>query len=74
MSKVTKNYLKAVLMRALRTFFQVLAGALTSAVLLTDVNWFVVLSSAAMSAIFSIVTSFAFTLPEAKDGGRDGSV
>lgn len=63
---LSKKWIQAAGIRAAKTFFQSMAGTLTGATLLTDVDWKVVLSSAAFSAIYSIVTSLAVGLPELK--------
>lgn len=59
-----KDFWKAAGIRALRTFCQVAAGALTTAVLLKDVDWMAALSSAALATIYSVLTSIATGLPE----------
>ena len=58
------KFWKAALIRALRTFCQVVPAAVGSAYLITEVNWLEVLSAAALAAVLSLVTSIATGLPE----------
>ena len=53
--------------RAIKTFAQTFAATIgTGAVVMNDVNWKMVASSALLAAILSLVTSIA-GLPEVKD-------
>lgn len=62
-----KRWAKAAVIRAFKTFFQVLAGGLSaSAATLGAVDWRYVLSAATFSAIYSMVTSLA-GIPEVKE-------
>ena len=55
---------KAAGTRAIRTFFQAFIGTIgTSAMILADVNWQMVLSASALAAVLSLATSLA-GLPE----------
>lgn len=56
---------KAAAIRALRTFAQAAIAVIPTSALLTEVNWLMVLSTAAVAAILSILTSIATGLPEA---------
>ena len=61
---MTKNWLKAAGIRAIKTFAQTaLATIGTSAVVMGDVNWVVVGSASALAGVLSILTSIA-GLPE----------
>lgn len=61
-----KSWIKSAGMRALKTFAQTFLAVIgTGAVTLGDVNWTLVLSSATLAAVLSIVTSLA-GLPEVK--------
>lgn len=63
----SKNWWKAAGTRAIKTFAQTfLATIPTTAVMLTEVNWAVTVSAAALAAILSLVTSLA-GLPEVDD-------
>lgn len=60
-----KEWAKKAGVRAAKTFFQAFAGCMTGAVLLTDVDWKVALSTATLACVYSIITSLA-GLPEEK--------
>lgn len=61
-----KQWLKCAAIRAVKTLAQTaLATIGTTAAVLSDVNWVMVLSASGMAAVLSILTSIA-GLPEAK--------
>ena len=60
------NFWKAALIRALRTFCQTAIATIGTTALFENVNWLVVLSSAGLAALLSILNSIATGLPEAK--------
>ena len=61
-------FFRATLIRAARTAAQsVIALIGTTAVVLSDVDWLVVLSGAGLAAVLSVVTSVATGLPEVDD-------
>ena len=63
-SEMSKAWWKAALIRMVRTIAQgSLAAIGTSAVVLSDVNWLVVASTAAMAGVLSLLMSLA-GLPE----------
>ncbi len=63
----TKQFWKAAGDRALRSVAQgALAGIGTSAVMLSDVSWMAVASSAALMGVISVLTSVAFPPAEVK--------
>ena len=64
---MTKEFCKAALIRALRTFAQALAGSLGTAALLSDVAWLDCLSAATLAALLSLLMSIATGLPEAEE-------
>lgn len=65
-----QEWARAATIRALRTFFQAALAAIpTSAVILTEINWLTVLSTAGLSAILSVMTSIATGLPEVEAEG-----
>ena len=64
-----KNFMKAAIIRAVRTFAQAAVAAIGTSALLSDVDWLAVLSVAALSAILSVLTSVVTDLPEAPKGG-----
>ena len=55
----TVKWLKAAGIRALKTFAQTCVALIPAAVTITEVDWKVVLGSAALSAVVSILTSVA---------------
>lgn len=66
-SKVdTLKWLKAAGIRALKTFAQTCVALIPAAVTITQVDWKVVLGSAALSAVVSVLTSIA-GIPEVKE-------
>ena len=63
----TKEFWKAALIRAIRTFAEsALAYIGTGAVLLGDVNWIGVLSAGAFGFVTSILLALATGIPEAE--------
>ena len=67
MKNEVMEWLKAALVRAVKTAAQAALGVMTGCMLLGDVSWGVVASAAAFSAIYSLVTSVA-GVPEVADG------
>ena len=66
---ITKAWIRAALVRAVRTISQAALAAIgTSAVVLSDLNWLVVASTAAMAGVLSLLMSLA-GLPEVKNEG-----
>lgn len=75
---ITSRYFwKATVIRALKTFLQVILGVWTAGQLVTDVNWKVTILSALSAAVYSILTSVVAGLPEVdpyeyeEDGDED---
>lgn len=66
MSEKGKRWVKAAIVRTIRTFFQSFAGLITVGALLSDLDWKYMLSVSAVSAIYTIATALA-GLPEVKD-------
>ena len=62
-----KLWIKAAGLRALRTFAQTMVGVIGASALLSEVSWQTVLSSGALAALMSLLTSVA-GLPEVKEG------
>lgn len=60
------DWWKAAGLRAIRTFFQTAAATIGSAVVLSEVNWGLVLSASALAGILSLLTSLA-GLPEVEE-------
>lgn len=62
-TKKTKAWLKAAVIRAVRTFFQTFASLMTVGALMSEINWSMLLSASTVAAIYSMATSLA-GLPE----------
>lgn len=62
-----KFFWKAVLNRALRTFFQGLAAALPATALINGVDWKTICLTGAFAFVASIITSCAFGVPEVEE-------
>ena len=60
-----KNFIRAALIRALRTMAETALTYIGTAALLSEVNWLGVLSSAAMGGIIAILMAIITGLPEA---------
>ncbi len=58
------NFWKAAAIRALRTFCQVAVTTIGTTAMLHEVDWAMVGSTAALSALLSVLTSIATGLPE----------
>ena len=58
------SFVKAAGIRALRTIAQTAVATIGTAMVLSDVDWRMVLSAALLAGILSILTSIATGLPE----------
>ena len=58
------EFVKATLIRAIRTMAQTAIATIGTAMVVSDVNWLVVLSASVLAGILSILTSIATGLPE----------
>lgn len=58
------KFIKASLIRCIRTIAQTAVAVIGTAFVLTDVNWWVVVSASLLAGILSILTSVATGLPE----------
>lgn len=63
---MTKKWLKASLIRAIKTIAQTAIATIGTAVVLTEVNWIAVLSASVLAGLLSMLTSLA-GLPEVDD-------
>lgn len=57
-------FIKASLIRAIRTICQTAVAVIGTAFVLSDVNWWAVVSASLLAGILSILTSVATGLPE----------
>lgn len=62
-----KTWLQAALIRALRTICQTAVATIGTAALISEVNWEVVISTAMLAGLLSLLTSAATGLPEVDD-------
>ena len=62
-----KEWLKAALIRALRTFAQTFVGFIAVGAALEEIQWLRALSVSGAAAVLSILTSLATGLPEVKN-------
>lgn len=67
MGKITKNWLKAAAVRAIKTVAQAAIASIGTTAAMGDVNWVMVGSTAALAGVLSVLTSVA-GLPEITDG------
>lgn len=63
---MSKQWLKAALIRALKTMAQTAAAILATSTMLQEVNWLILLSTAALAGLLSMLTSIG-GLPEVKE-------
>ena len=63
MNDKTMTWIKAALIRALKTVCQTAVGMIGTALLITDVNWVHVVSASALAGLLSVLTSLG-GLPE----------
>lgn len=61
-----KNWFKAAGIRAIKTIAQTAVATIGTSAILSEVNWLVVGSSAALAGILSLLTSLA-GIPEVKE-------
>lgn len=62
-----KKFIKAALIRAVRTFAQTAVATIGTTAIMSDVNWALVASASCLAAILSILTSVATGLPEVEE-------
>lgn len=61
---MTEKFIKATLIRAIRTVCQTAVATIGTAFVISDVNWWVVISASILAGILSVLTSIATGLPE----------
>ena len=64
------DFIKASLIRAVRTIAQTAVAMIGTATVLSSVDWKVVLSASLLSGILSVLTSIATGLPEVEEVER----
>lgn len=65
---MTMKWIKAAVIRAVKTVAQTAIATIGTSALMADVNWIAVGSASLLAGILSILTSVAMGLPEVKDG------
>lgn len=63
---MSKTWLKAAAVRAVKTVAQTAVAMIGTCVVISDVNWVMVVSASALSGVLSLLTSIA-GLPEVKE-------
>lgn len=64
MSEKFEKFVKAALIRAVRTIAQTALATIGTALVISDVNWGFVVSASCLAGVLSILTSVATGLPE----------
>lgn len=59
-----KQFIRAAVIRAVRTIAQTAVATIGTSAVLSDVNWAVVASASLLAGVLSILTSIATGLPE----------
>lgn len=62
--EINKDFIKKAGIRALRTVCQTAIATIGTSVVMSEVNWSVVLSASLLAGILSILTSIVTGLPE----------
>ena len=66
------TFVKAAMVRALRTVAQTAVATIGTSAVLSAVDWKMVASASVLAGILSILTSIATGLPEVQDDSSDG--
>lgn len=64
MSENIKKFIKAAVIRAVRTIAQTAIATIGTSVVMSDVNWTLVASASCLAGILSVLTSIVTGLPE----------
>ena len=67
MSSKTKKWIRASLVRAIKTIAQTAVAMIGTATVFSEVNWLMIISGSLLAGLLSILTSIA-GLPEVKEG------
>lgn len=70
MTRTGVEWIKAAIIRALRTMAQTALSMLTVGMAISDVDWVKLISISIVAGVISILTSFATGLPEATTHGQ----
>lgn len=66
MSEKTKNWIKAALIRAVKTIAQTAVATIGTATVFSEVNWVMIVSASLLAGLLSVLTSIA-GLPEVEE-------
>lgn len=66
MSEKTKSWIKAALVRAVKTIAQTAVATIGTATVFSEVNWTMIVSASLLAGLLSILTSIA-GLPEVEE-------
>lgn len=66
MSTKTKNWIKAALVRAVKTIAQTAVATIGTATVFSEINWTMIVSASLLAGLLSILTSIA-GLPEVEE-------
>ena len=61
---MSKEFIKAALIRAIKTICQSAVAMIPAGLMITDVDWLTVLGTSLLAGVLSILTSIANGLPE----------
>ena len=59
MSEKTKNWIKAALIRAVKTIAQTAVATIGTATVFSEVNWVMIVSASLLAGLLSVLTSIA---------------
>lgn len=65
-------WVKAAAIRAVRTVAQTAVALIGADMVISDVEWSIVISAAALAGLLSLLTSIATDLPEVESSGGSG--
>lgn len=65
-----KSFIKAAGIRAIRTIAQTAVAMIGTSLVLSDVNWWAVVSASVLAGILSLLTSVATGLPEVEGSDK----
>lgn len=68
-----KVFFKDLAIKTVKTFFQALAGAMTSATLIEEIDWKVALSASLFAALYCVIMNIGANLPSPNTAGKNGN-
>lgn len=67
---MSTDFIKASIIRAVKTFFQTILGMWTAGAVITQLDWKMILLASASASIYSLLTSIVGGLPEVSYGNE----